>query len=86
MNVSRKRGKADLTYDQINQYVLNACNLIVNTTPLGTWPDIDEAPEFPYQFLTTNHLVYDLVYNPDKSLFLKQAETAGATIMNGLKV
>jgi shikimate dehydrogenase len=86
VKVSRTKGKADLTYDDLNEYVFNACKLIINTTPVGTWPDVEESPNIPYDLLTPEHLVYDLIYNPEKTLFLKQAELAGATIMNGLNM
>ena len=84
--VSRDKSKADLTYDDLNEYVFKACKLIINTTPLGTWPDSEKSPDIPFEFLTPEHLVYDLIYNPEKTLFLKQAESAGATIMNGLNM
>ena len=84
--VSRKKGKADLTYDDLNEYVFKACKLIVNTTPVGMWPSVKELPAIPVDLLTPEHLVYDLIYNPKKTLFLKRAESAGATIMNGLNM
>jgi shikimate dehydrogenase len=86
IKVSRTKGKADLTYADLNKNVFKFCKLIINTTPLGTWPNIEESPDIPYNLLTPEHLVYDLIYNPEKSLFLKQAESAGATIMNGLNM
>ena len=73
----------EFSYTDINEYMLRACKLIVNTTPVGTFPNITESPAFPYQFLTAEHLVVDLIYNPSETLFLHQAKQAGATILNG---
>lgn len=60
--------------------------IIVNTTPLGMYPDVDSCPDIPYQFITPDHICYDLLYNPDKTLFMKNAEKQGATIKNGLEM
>ena len=57
--------------------------VIINTTPLGLYPDVDGCPDIPYEFIADNHLLYDLVYNPAKTLFLKKGEERGATIKNG---
>ena len=86
VKVSRNKDKADLTYADLNEYVFKACKLVINASPLGTWPNVEESPDIPYNLLTPEHLVYDLIYNPEKTLFLKQAELAGATIMNGLNM
>jgi shikimate dehydrogenase len=63
--------------------MLNACKIIVNTTPVGTYPNINDCISFPFEFLTEDHLVVDLIYNPVKTKFLKSAEENNATIMNG---
>lgn len=83
--VSRNsEGKAKhFSYDDINEHMLNACKVIVNCTPVGTFPAIDEQPNFPYQFLSPDHLVIDLIYNPAKTKFLQNAEAQGAMILNG---
>jgi len=70
-------------YEEINENMLKACKVIVNCTPLGTFPNINESPEFPFEFLTNDHLVIDLIYNPSKTKFLSEAEKNGATILNG---
>ncbi len=57
--------------------------MIINCSPLGTFPDIDAKPDLPYEFLSDQHLLYDLIYNPVKTAFLQMGEKAGATIMNG---
>jgi|TARA_R110000737_G_scaffold157205_1_gene185745 shikimate dehydrogenase len=70
-------------YEDINKYMLSACKLIVNCTPVGTFPNVDECPEFPFEHLSEEHLVIDLIYNPEKTKFLTQSEENGATILNG---
>jgi len=69
-----------------NQYVLKYFNLVVNTTPVGTFPNVKESPKLPYQFLDSKHLCYDLVYNPEKTCFLAKAEAQGAAILNGYRM
>ena len=61
-------------------------SLIVNCTPLGTFPNTNEVPNIPYEFITKNHLLFDLIYNPEKSNFLMKGEERGAIIMNGLQM
>ena len=75
-----------LTYNQLDAEIMAEHMLIVNTTPLGTSPDIDTCPDIPYHYVEDYHFVFDLVYNPEKSLFLNRAETRGAAIMNGLSM
>lgn len=82
--VSRSGG--DILYKELNKNSIDRCSVIVNTTPLGTYPEVDLFPEIPYRYLEQKHLVYDLVYNPRKSVFLAKAEERGATICNGLKM
>jgi shikimate dehydrogenase len=72
-----------LTYDQLNENVIKDHLLIVNTTPLGMFPKTDLCPDIPYRLLTKEHLLYDLVYNPAKTLFLQKGEERGAAIKNG---
>lgn len=83
--VSRS-GKGDLSYDQMTSDVLKDHQVIVNTTPLGTYPNNDTCPLLPYDAFTDNHLCYDLVYNPEVSKFLGQAKAKGAMIKNGLEM
>jgi shikimate dehydrogenase len=71
------------SYEEINNHMLNACKVVVNCTPVGTYPKVDECVEFPFQYLTEDHLVIDLIYNPAKTKFLIEAEKNGATILNG---
>lgn len=82
--VSRYPGKADLTYGQLNWDIMMDHTVIVNCTPAGQFPAISFAPAIPYQHLTHNHLLYDLIYNPAETRFLKSGRGAGARIRNGL--
>lgn len=70
-------------FEDINEYMLKACKLIVNTTPVGMFPNDHETIPFPFSFLTSEHLVVDLIYNPEETLFLKEAKANGAMILNG---
>ncbi|OAQ38922.1 shikimate dehydrogenase [Pedobacter psychrophilus] len=81
--VSRNANKGILSYDQLSKKTLAEYQIIVNTTPLGTYPAINECPDIPYQYLTDKHLLYDLVYNPEETLFLKKGKEQGATTKNG---
>jgi shikimate dehydrogenase len=77
------KGENCFSYGEINEHMLNACKLIINCTPLGTFPKIEECPEMPFEFLTEDHLCVDLIYNPAQTEFLKRSKEAGATILNG---
>ena len=81
---SRHEGKGIYkTYDRLNADDIAAHPLIVNTTPLGMFPDIDECPAIPYQYLTEKHYLYDLVYNPEETLFMRKGREMGASVKNG---
>lgn len=82
--VSRSRERGDLLWEQVDRTVLGVCRLIVNTTPLGMWPRVVEAPTLPYEALTDRHHLIDLVYNPEDTLFMQRGRMAGATVENGL--
>lgn len=82
--VSRnKTDDSQLSYEELNNYVINSHLLIVNTTPVGTAPNINDKPLLPYEHIGEKHLCYDLIYNPAKTAFLKEAEKQGAMIQNG---
>ena len=81
--VSRAAQEGMLTYEDLSAEVMQAHSIIINTTPVGTFPHTKECPNIPYELITEKHLVYDLIYNPIRTLFLHQAETKGATICNG---
>lgn len=70
-------------YSEVNLQMLNACKLMVNCTPVGTFPNSADFLPLPYEGISNDHLVIDLIYNPIKSMFLQKAENQGATIMNG---
>lgn len=84
--VSRFATKNALSYEMLSPKVIAEYKLIVNCSPLGTFPKVDACPNIPYQLLTADHFLYDLVYNPDVTLFLKKGEEQGAKIHNGLKM
>ncbi|WP_413511815.1 shikimate dehydrogenase family protein [Myroides odoratus] len=81
--VSRTKLDNELTYEDLNQEIITQYTLIINTTPLGTFPNVEEKPHIPYQYISNQHLVYDLIYNPEKTEFLRLAEQNQATIKNG---
>ena len=70
-------------YSEVNLQMLNACKLMVNCTPVGTFPNSADYLPLPYEGIGNDHLVIDLIYNPIKSMFLQKAGNQGATIMNG---
>ena len=76
-------GEKEFGYDEINEHMVRACKVIVNCTPVGMYPDTNTCIPFPFEFLTSEHLVVDLIYNPEKTVFLEKAEQNGATILNG---
>ena len=84
--VSRNAENGDLTYDDLNESVMSEIFLIVNTTPLGTWPNIHTAPALPYHLIRPSMICYDLVYNPEVTEFMKKCAQQGATIKNGLEM
>ena len=81
--VSRKPSADSYSYEQLTKSIISKYKLIVNTTPLGMFPNIVEAPPIPYEFLTSEHFLFDLIYNPAKTLFLKKGEEQGALVQNG---
>ena len=84
--VSRHKTGQVLVYDEITRAMVASHPLVVNATPLGKYPDVDSCPEFPYRFLTPHHMCYDLVYNPEQTLFLRNAARQGALTRNGLEM
>lgn len=81
--VSRIPGEKRYIYSELNQEIMLEYHVIINCTPLGMFPDVDSTPPIPYQFINSSHLLYDLIYNPDETLFLKRGRAAGAQVMNG---
>jgi len=84
LQVSRNPEAAgEIAYHEIDKEMMQSHLLIVNTTPLGMYPHVDACPPLPYQFLTSDHFLFDLVYNPATTLFLQKGLDAGALIENG---
>ena len=84
--VSRRKSANTLVYEELTKNDLKTHKVIVNTTPLGMYPNVDICPDIPYRYLTPQHLCYDLIYNPDETLFLKNSRQAGAQVKNGLEM
>ena len=85
--VSRtKKNDEVLTYRELTPEVMRQYKVIVNCTPVGMYPKVDECPDIPYDLLTPEHLLYDLLYNPDETLFMKKGRAQGATVKNGLEM
>ena len=85
--VSRERRNSNtIGYADITLSLMQSVEYIVNTTPLGTSPNEDTAPPFPFELLSSEHICYDLVYNPAETLFMRQAKQNGARVCNGLKM
>lgn len=84
--VSRKPKEFCITYDEITPKTMEQYTVIVNTTPVGMFPHIDECPDIPYDLLTPKHILYDLLYNPDETLFMKKGLEHGAVVKNGLEM
>ena len=81
--VSRQPTKDQLGYQQVNASALQSHTVLVNCTPLGTHPNITQKPNIEYEALGENHLLFDLIYNPEKTAFLQHGKQQGATIVNG---
>jgi len=81
--VSRNPDEYQLSYDELNAETFEEYTIIINTTPVGTFPNVDEAPQLDYSLFTKKHIAFDLVYNPEETQFLKHAKSSGATPKNG---
>jgi len=82
-HVSRSPGEKRFRYDELTREIIADYTVIVNASPVGTFPHVNESPAIPYQYLTPDHLLYDLVYNPEETLFIKKGNAIGATTKNG---
>lgn len=87
-SVSRKPGKGDYTYADFVSYPeeISEYRLIINTTPLGMYPRLQEAPNLPFENMDATYYLYDLIYNPAKTLFLEKGEAVGASVKNGYEM
>lgn len=85
--VSRNpKDKKQISYHNLSENIIKKYQIIINCTPLGTSPDISKCPNIPYQYLTKNHLLYDLIYNPEETTFLSKGKEKGAKIKNGYEM
>lgn len=84
--VSRDSAKGNITYDDLSQEVMESHHLIVNCTPAGMYPHHDVVPAIPYHLLDAGHYLFDLVYNPERTLFMERGEERGAHTISGLKM
>jgi len=84
--VSRKLVQNHLTYDQLSPAVMEKNKLIINTTPVGMYPRVDEVLPIPFESITPDHFLFDLIYNPPKTLFLSKGEERGAILQNGYEM
>lgn len=84
--VSRTPREGILGYDELTDEVMAAHTIIVNCTPLGMFPDVDSCAPIPYEHITARHLLFDCVYNPEETLFLRKGKAQGATIRNGIEM
>ena len=76
----------NLNYNNLSRNLIKSHTIIINTTPLGMYPNIDDFPKIPYTAISGNHILFDLIYNPTETLFMSKGKENGATIINGLKM
>jgi shikimate dehydrogenase len=86
VQISRNKKPGILTYSDIDFNLIGKTGIIVNTTPLGMFPNIETKPDIDYSLINKNHILFDLVYNPEKTSFLKCGEERGCTIISGIKM
>ena len=84
--VSRAKKSGCITYEEVTPELIKEYNVIVNCTPLGMYPKADTCPDIPYEAMDTHTILYDLIYNPDETLFMKNGAKYGATTKNGLEM
>jgi shikimate dehydrogenase len=85
--VSRNiKNEVDFRYDSLTEDAIKQHQIIINCTPLGTFPNVDASPNIPYNSITKEHILYDLIYNPEETKFLKLGKQQGAVTINGLRM
>ncbi len=84
--VSRKTVNDTINYENLDEEIFKNSHIIINCTPLGTHPNVEISPDIPYHYFTPQHIAFDLIYNPEETLFLKRAKENGAVIKNGLEM
>jgi shikimate dehydrogenase len=82
--VSRDKAKGNFTYEELSQEIIASHPLIINSSPVGMYPNVDDAPALPYEFLTPSHYLFDLVYNPTTTKFMELGARYGAQTLSGL--
>ncbi len=84
--VSRNKSEKAISYEELNELIIHNSTLIINSTPIGTYPNVEPAPNIPYNGITEKHLLYDLIYNPEETKFLKEGKLLCAQTKNGLEM
>lgn len=84
--VSRSKSPGIITYNELNSNIMAEHTVVVNCTPAGMFPVVDACPDIPYHLLGSQHLLYDVIYKPDETLFLKKGKNQGAVTVNGLEM
>lgn len=84
--VSRRKSADTITYDEITPEIIKEYNVVVNCTPVGMYPHTEEYPQLPYEAMDSHTLLYDLIYNPDETMFMKKGKENGAIVKNGLEM
>ena len=85
-SIEEKLNEGEIRYEDINEDLLKEYLVVINATPLGTFPKVDNCANIPYEFLTSDHVLFDLVYNPEETLFMKKGKAQGAAVKNGLEM
>ena len=80
------KDKSQISYEQLSKSIMEEHTIIINTTPLGTFPKVEGCPGIPFEYISKKHLMYDLVYNPEVTAFIRRGKEQGATIKNGLEM
>ena len=80
------KGKKQIAYQDLTKKIIKSHHLIINCTPLGTHPNVSDCPDIPYQFISKEHLLFDLIYNPSETTFLRKGNEKGSVIKNGLEM
>ena len=81
--VSRKPKNSQLSYESLSKELIQKIDLVINTTPVGTYPKINESPPFPFDYINSSHFLFDLIYNPNETQFLKEGKLRNAQTCNG---
>jgi shikimate dehydrogenase len=84
--VSRNKAPGIITYDELNSEIMAENTVVVNCTPAGMFPKTDACPDIPYRLLNKQHLLYDVIYKPEETLFLQKGKSEGATTVNGMEM